>query len=167
MRPWHLHGQLYTWDATELWCSRPKVVYQRTDKEFQYRLLCRPPRTCSPSQFSSINLISFCKSLPTISALPPVKLNGSIPVMVPEGALTLPLHFCSSPSCGAAVGVTKGSLHLRGRPTSSWESRMEVVSERITDQQTCLFVAKWTEKRKRPLYVLRQQFQDVGCEHVV
>lgn len=58
--------------------------------------------------------------LPTVS-----ELNGSIPASVPEGGLTLPLHFCSSPSCGAAVGVTKGSLHLRGQPTSSRESGMK------------------------------------------
>lgn len=85
--------------------------------------------------------------LPTIS-----ELNGSIPAMVPEGALTLPLHFCSSPSCGAAVGVTKGSLHLRGQPTSSWESGMKlrVESERIREQQTCLFATKLTEKESNP-----------------
>lgn len=63
-------------------------------------------------------------SLPTIS-----KLCGSIQVMVPEGALTLPSLSCSSSSCGAAVGDTKGSLHLRGQPTSSWDSEIDYRSD--------------------------------------
>ena len=74
-----LHLGSYSWVMMLL---RSKVVYQSTDTKFQYRILCRPPLTHSPTHFPSINLISFWKSLPTISALPPVKLNGSNPVTV-------------------------------------------------------------------------------------
>lgn len=70
-------------------------------------------------------IFSSTHSLPTIS-----KLGGSILVMVPEGALTLPSLSCSSSSCGAAEGDTKGSLHLRGQPTSSWDSKIKTLQVR-------------------------------------
>lgn len=133
--------------------SRPdpwSMVTENIQKKMPIHLF--PPFFSHPSISHNVLPLSFLHPIISHFALPPAKLNGSIAVMVPEGALTLPLHFCSSPSCGAAVGVTKGSLHLRGQPTSSWESRRELraESERITGQQTCLFATKWTEKERDP-----------------
>lgn len=96
--------------------------------------------------------------LPTVS-----ELNGSIPASVPEGGLTLPLHFCASPSCGAAVGVTKGSLHLRGQPTSSRESGMKSSGWEWKDYRaTNLFLSKKKKKDHKEKAIPFDQRQNVG-----
>lgn len=108
----HRAGLSFSWTMTN--------VHKNTSLCLFPLLLLQPP----PSLFLHSALLSFSTLL----------LNGSIPVMVPEGALTLPSHSCSSPSCGAAVGVATGSLHLRGRPLfllRERERERDEVEERV------------------------------------
>ncbi len=156
-----------------IWCNQGQTVLTRnfcfpSDQKCKFKKksihLSSPSSTFPPSPFLILpwlflHYIFSHSSHSPISAPHRTKFCRSDPVTVPEGALTLLLHFCSSPSCGAAEGLTKGSPHLRGQPTSSWESSMKLRAERkLTAQQTCLFATKWTGKESNP----EQWIQNVG-----